>query len=307
VASAGSITGSDGNTYVQVPATGLTNGSAHTFTVKARNAYGDSAESTASAANTPLSGLVFGDDFNGSAGGAIDPEWWVYTRCGFLAQSEIQYYLPAQVGLDGSGNLRITAQKLDYTGTTYPSDGNRTVTQPWRSGALQSNTRTFVPAAGNTMTFESRFQICHDIAGGMWPGLFWLQGQDYLTTWKTDPVQSGWNDTGKAEIDVAEFNPRQGLGEYDTNVSFGTQLLHYPVTISGWDPSAAMHTYTCRWKPSVSATFLRDTSQTSQTTSVPTSGAHFFLLLYLQVLSGTATATQYCSVDYVRVFDQNLG
>ena len=39
----------------------------------------------------------------------------------------------------------------------------------------------------------------------MWPGLLWLEGTGYLTAWKTDPAQSGWDTTGKAEIDVAEF------------------------------------------------------------------------------------------------------
>src|SRR5437773_12142381 len=35
VGAAGSITGSDGNTYVQIPCTGLTNATAYTFTVHA--------------------------------------------------------------------------------------------------------------------------------------------------------------------------------------------------------------------------------------------------------------------------------
>ena len=106
VASAGSITGSDGNTYVQIPVTGLTNATAYTFTVHASNTSGAGTESGASGANTPLSGLVFGDDFNGPASGAIDPEWWVYNRCGFLAQNEVQYYMPQHASSTGPGTSR---------------------------------------------------------------------------------------------------------------------------------------------------------------------------------------------------------
>src|SRR5512140_3256480 len=138
VGSLGTITGTfngDSTVYRQANVTGLTNNTAYTFTVKARNSNGDSVESTASGANTPLSGLVFGDDFNGPAGAAPDPEWWVYNRCGFLAQDEVQWYKPDHCVLDGAGNLKLTATAGSTTGTTYPSDGNRTVTQNYISGA----------------------------------------------------------------------------------------------------------------------------------------------------------------------------
>ena len=239
--------------------------------------------------------------------GRFDPEWWVYNRCGFLGQNELEYYLPDHCTLDGAGNLKLTAEKLSYTGLTYPSDGNRVVTQPWRSGACQSNARTWTPSAGNTMTFEVREQSCHDVVLGMWPGLLWLEGQDYLTAWKTDPQQSGFANPGKAEIDVAEFNPRQGLTTYDNNYSDGSSLIHSAV--NGPDISAAMHVYSVRWKPSVSLEWLRDGSRTTlATTKIMTSATRFFLMLYLQIEWGcTATATQSCYVDYVRVYDQNLG
>ena len=166
----GSITGSDGNTYLQAAVTGLSNSVAYTFTVAAANSSGTGSESAASGENTPLSGLVFGDDFNGAAGGPIDPEWWVYTRCGYLAQSEVQYYLPDNCTLDGSGNLQLTAEHSSYTGAKYASAGGGSVTQPWRSGACQSNTRTYTPTSGNTMTFEVAWQTPADAGDGFWPG-----------------------------------------------------------------------------------------------------------------------------------------
>jgi hypothetical protein len=308
VGSLGSIAGSNGNTYLQATVTGLTNATAYTFSVHASNSSGAGAESSQSGANTPLSGLVFGDDFNGPVSGPIDPEWWVYQRCGYLAQNEIEYYLTDHCTLDGSGNLQLKAEKLSFTGPKYPSAGGGSITQPWRSGACQSNTKTWTPAAGNTMTFEARQQICPDIGGGMWPGLFWLVGQTRLNDWKTDPLQTGWDDTGQAEIDVAEWNPTQVFAphDYQNNVATGSFTTHNVSTAI--DFSAAMHVFTCQWKPGVSVRWLRDGTQTTlDSVAPPSSGAQFFLLLYLQIIAGAATATQSCLIDYVRVYDQNLG
>lgn len=305
--SVGTLTGSNGNTYLQVPVTGLANATAYTFSARARNAAGDGAESGQSGANTPLSGLVFGDDFNGAAGGAVDPEWWIYNRCGFISQSEIEWYLPSQCILDGASNLQLIAQHTSHSGQSYPSDGNTVRTQPWISGACQSNARTYNPAAGNTMTFEVRDQICPDIAGGMWPGLFWLEGGFYKDSWKTDPNQTGWDNTTQAEIDVQEFHPSGGPTNYQNNTWITSSPDLFNVN-TATDFSAAMHVYQVRWKPGVSTTFFRDGSQTHQLTSnIPATGANFFLLLYLQILAGTASTTQTCLIDYVRVYDQNLG
>lgn len=312
--SLGTITGSDGNSYLQASVSGLTNGTAYTFSVHANTVNGAGAESAQSGANTPLSGLVFGDDFNGASGGPIDPEWYIYNRCGYIAQSEIEWYLPSQVSLDGSSNLLLTAQKTPHSGPSYPSDGNTVRNQSWISGACQSNTRAFAPASGNTMTFEARQQVCPDIGGGMWPGLFWLEGSFYLNAWKTDPQQSGWDNQTQAEIDPAEWNPSQVFtpDDYLNNVfcgSLGSQTFAQSVNTST-DFSAGLHVFTVKWKPGVSVTFLTDGTQTNSDTSssaVPISGAQFFLLLYLQIVAGTATATQTCKIDYVRVYDQNLG
>ena len=311
VGSLGTVTGSDGNTYLQANVTGLTNSTAYTFSVHATNGAGSGTESSQSGANTPLSGLVFGDDFNGPVDGPIDPEWWVYTRCGYLAQSEVQYYLPSQVRIDGSGHLTLTAHKQSFTGAGYASAGGGSVTQPWRSGAVQSNTKTWVPTAGNTMTFEASLKICPDIGGGMWPGLFWLNGQSALNAWKTDPAQGGWNDTDHAEIDIAEWNPTQVFdpSDYQNNSYAGSQVFSNVNTAT--DFSASFNTFKVEWKPGVRNTFYRNGSQTHQdlnaSGSIASSGCAYVLLIYLQILSGSATADNVCSIDYVRVYDQNLG
>ena len=303
------ITGSSG-TFLQGPVTGLANSTAYTFTVKANTSGGSSPESVMSGANTPLAGLVFGDDFNGPANGPIDPEWWIYSRCGYIAQSEVEWYLPGQCVLDGSSNLKLTAVHTSHTGTSYPSDGNTTRTQTWLSGACQSNTKTWAPTAGNTMTFEARQQVCPDSGNGFWPGLFWLAGQDRLNDWKTDPHQLGWDSTGQAELDVAEWNPSQVFAPHDYgNVTWNSSSPDSFIVSTATDFSAAMHVYNVKWKPGVSAVYARDgtTTHTSAAGNVPASGAQFMLLLYLQMLAGGPLTTESCFIDYVRVYDQNLG
>jgi hypothetical protein len=143
----------------------------------------------------------------------------------------------------------------------------------------------------------------------MWPGLFWLNGQSALNNWKTDPAQGGWNNTDHAEIDIAEFNPTQVFDPTDyQNNSYASTQVFTPIN-TAIDFSAAMHTFQVRWKPGVSNTFFRDGGQTHQDTgsSIASSGCQYVLLLYLQILAGSATSPQSCYVDWVRVYDQNLG
>jgi hypothetical protein len=210
--------------------------------------------------------------------------------------------------LDGSGNLKLTAEHVSHTGPSYPSAGGGTVTQPWTSGACQSNVKSYAPSTGNTMTFEVRQQICADSGNGFWPGLFWLSGNGYQQGWKTDPAQPGMDTTTHAEIDVAEWPLNASPTAYGNNVYGNTAFLGN--ASSATDLSLAMHVYQALWKPGVSVIFKRDGTQTTQTTTsgiVPVTGAQFFLLLYLQMVAGGPTTTESCLIDYVRVYDQNLG
>jgi len=219
----------------------------------------------------------------------------------------VEGYSASHCVLDGSGNIKLTAEHVTWSGPKYPSAGGGTTTQPWTSGAMQSNTRTYTPAAGNTMTFETRMQVMADAGNGYWPS-FWLEGQHYLTAWKTDPQQSGWNTTDQAEIDVNEWPQFYTATDYATNVfcgGSGFQKTNNP----GVNLSAAFHVYQAQWKPGVHVVFTFDgsTTGTDTTEGPPTSGAQFFLLAYLQMLSGGPTTTESCLIDYIRVFDQNLG
>jgi hypothetical protein len=293
---------SSGGTALRAEVTGLANDTAYTFTVRARTAAGDTEESTVSGANTPMSGLLFGDDFNGPEGAAPDPEWWVYDRCGYLAQDEVQWYKPSNCVLDGSGSLRLTAEHVDTSGPRYPSDPAYpgTITQPWRSGACQSNTRTFAPPAGSALTFEVRQRVCPNAGNGFWPGLFWLEGHEYLNAWKTDPLQEGWDSSGRSEIDVAEWYLSGSPDSYG-NVSWAGTNESTVVSASGL--STSMHVYQATWTPGESVVFSRDGETTAtHTAQVPGRDARLFLLLYLQMLAGGPTDTEACFIDHVRVY-----
>src|SRR5262249_12838797 len=153
------------------------------------------------------------------------------------------------------------------------------------------------------MTFESRFQVCADAGSGFWPGLFWLEGQDYLTAWKTDPLQSGWDTAGKAEIDVAEWFMSGSPDSYGNNELTGGSVTG-PVNRTGSGLSRSMHICQAKWKPGVSTTWFRDGVQTATTSSSqPGTSTQFFLLIYLQMLAGGPTTTESCLIDYIRVYD----
>lgn len=304
----------DGSTYLHTDITGLTNGTAYTFSAHATNSAGSGPESAQSGANTPLASLIFGDDFNGPAGGPVHPEWWIYNnRCGYLAQSEVEAYMASHCVLDGSGNLKLTAEHTSVTVPRYPSDplypGN--VTQPWTSGACQSNTRTWAPSAGNVLTIAAREQVMADAGNGFWPGFLWLEGQAFLSQWKTDPNQTGWNSTTQAEIDIAEWPSGQSSATQFVENSWtgaaGDPAGHAPAPGGGYT-ATAMHEYKIQWKPSTpTLSFFLDGAVQFTTSHCAVTGAQLFLLIYLQMVSGGPLTTESCFVDYVRIFDAAAG
>jgi len=158
------------------------------------------------------------------------------------------------------------------------------------------------------MTYEARFQVNPNAGNGFWPGFFWLNGQYALNAWKTDPGPNSWNDTDHAEIDIAEWY-QTGAPDTYGNVSWASSDPDNYTNDYNINFSQAMHTFAVQWKPGVRTRFLRDGSETHLHTGaqVPSTGAQFVLLLYMQMLGGGPTATESIYTDYVRVFDQNLG
>ncbi len=134
--------------------------------------------------------LVWEDDFDGSAGGSVDPANWNFdigngcdseTGCGW-GNRELQYYTnrPENVSLDGQGNLAITARRENFGGAAYTS-------------ARITTKDKFDQQYGR---FEARIKM--PWGPGLWPA-FWMLGSNIdLVSWP----QCG-------EIDVVEYRGQE--------------------------------------------------------------------------------------------------
>jgi beta-glucanase (GH16 family) len=132
---------------------------------------------------------VWSEDFTGADGTAPSAKSWIVdTGTGYpggarqWGTGEIQTYTddPANLALDGDGNLRITPTR-DESGQ-------------WRSGRLETRRADFRPAANGSLKVEARIKVP---AGG--PGYwaaFWMLGAPFR------PAHTDW--PGSGEIDVME-------------------------------------------------------------------------------------------------------
>jgi hypothetical protein len=148
----------------------------------------------ASAAIPPLPGWtqVFGDDFTGGANQLPNGSNWRFS----LGHSypggppnwgtgEIAAHTnnPANVSLDGAGNLRITPRR----------NGSA-----WTSARIETNRQDFKAPPGGVLRIEGRIQmpnVTGAAALGYWPA-FWALGSPYRGNW--------WNWPGIGEFDIME-------------------------------------------------------------------------------------------------------
>ena len=182
--------------------------------------------------------LVWADEFNGAAGSQPNStDWWYELGDGSLngipgwGNAEFQYYSddPANVSMDGAGNLAITLLDL-------PADTNLVC---YYGPCLYTSAR--ILTKGKTEfeygRLEARIKV-PDGEDGLWPA-FWTLGNDI------DEV--GWPVTG--EIDIMEYVSRV------PNEIFGT--IHGPGysggaafgdTVNLGEPVANdYHTYAVEW------------------------------------------------------------
>ncbi|MFC0862863.1 glycoside hydrolase family 16 protein [Sphaerimonospora cavernae] len=234
--------------------------------------------------------LVWADDFNGSAGSLPSSTNWIidtgHAYPGGPANwgtGEIQNYTadPANVSLDGNGNLRITPIRSG---------------QNWTSARVETRRADFKPAPGRTLRIEGRIQmpnVTGEAALGYWPA-FWALGSPYRGNY--------WNWPGIGELDIMENV--NGL-----NTVWST--LHCGVTpggpcdetngrgasraCPGSTCQSAFHTYRFEWDTGVTPNQLRwyvdgqqffsvSQNQFDATTwSNMTSHAGYFLLLNVAI------------------------
>jgi len=241
--------------------------------------------------------VVWEDEFEGPAGGAVDASKWALElgrgQDGW-GNNELQTYTnrPENVALTGDGFLKITARKESFGGAEYTS-------------ARMKTEGLFTKAYGR---FEARLKL--PSGAGIWPA-FWMLGEDYAT--------AGWPTCG--EIDIMEYrgqSPDIVVGSLHGPGYFGgnplTDVYFLP---DGERFDQDFHVFAVEWDPGRIAWYVDDTLYQIATASrVPSGGTWafdhpFFLILNLAVggnfvgpPSATTTFPQELVVDYVRVLER---
>jgi Carbohydrate binding module (family 6)/F5/8 type C domain/Glycosyl hydrolases family 16 len=269
--------------------------------------------------------LMFSDDFTGPAGSGPGANWQYDVGTSYpggpgpgFGTSEVETMTsnPANVSLDGNGNLKITALR--------DAAGN------WTSGRIETPRGDFQPPAGGKLRVEARLQmpnVTAAAAAGYWPA-FWMLGTPYRGNL--------WNWPSVGEIDIMEnvnginnewgtFHCGTSPGGYCNEKSgIGGQRACSPTTCQ-----AAFHTYTVEWDTSTSPQTLKwyldgvnfhtvTSAQMDAATWAAATNHGFFIILNLAMggefpaaLGGgptSATASgKSMLVDYVAVWSGGAG
>ncbi|MBC9716087.1 family 16 glycosylhydrolase [Streptomyces sp. TRM66268-LWL] len=197
--------------------------------------------------------LQWSDDFNGPVNTLPSAtNWQIDTGHNYpggpanWGTGEIQNYTanPANLSLDGGGNLRITPLR--------DGAGN------WTSGRIETRRADFKAPAGGTLAIEGRIQM-PNVTGtqalGYWPA-FWALGAPYRGNY--------WNWPGIGEFDVMEnvngINSVWGVLHCGVNPGGPcneTQGIGASRACPGATCQSAFHTYRFEWDRSVSPNVLR--------------------------------------------------
>ncbi len=230
--------------------------------------------------------LVWGDDFDGPAGSAVDGGKWAYDSGPNWYNGELQNYTTGtdNAFLDGAGNLVIEARREDREGRQYTSARLKT-----------EGKHTFTYGR-----FEGRMKLPY--GQGMWPALWMLGG----TSWPND-----------GEIDIME-----NLGR-EPSIAHGT--IHGPGYSGADGPGAPFtlpngevfsddfHIFAVEWEPDVIRWYI-DGEHYSTKTPADIGGNRwvfdhpFFFIVNLAVggewpgnPDQTTVFPQQFLIDYIRV------
>ncbi|GAA2309760.1 glycoside hydrolase family 16 protein [Glycomyces scopariae] len=266
--------------------------------------------------------LVWSDEFNGSAGQLPSTANWQFDighgypgGPGNWGTGEIAYHTnnPANVSMDGSGNLKITALR-DGAGA-------------WTSARIETARADFKAPSGGTLAIEGRLQlpqVSGNAALGYWPA-FWALGSPFRGNY--------WNWPGIGEYDIMENVNGQSTvhGVLHCGVAPGGPCNEFnglgATTQCGGNCHNGFHTYRFEWDDSGASGQLRwyadgqlfhtvnESALPADTWASMTNHAGYFILLNLAMggafpdgVAGHATPTSATQpgasmlVDYVRVY-----
>lgn len=251
--------------------------------------------------------LVWSDEFNAAGGTAPNPNVWGHeTGDGTLngnigwGNSELEYYTnnPENVGMDGLGNLVITATKVN----TATSDLMCYYGPCEYTSARLLTANRFEVEYGRV---EARIQVPY--GNGIWPA-FWMLGGDI--------GQVGWPQSG--ELDIMENIGREPSTVYGT--------IHGPgysgccgvggnYTLPSGNLSDEFHVFAVEWSPEEIRWYIDDINYFTATINDIPAGTEwvfdhpFFILLNVAVGGNwpgnpddTTLFPQTMHVDYVRVY-----
>lgn len=167
--------------------------------------------------------LVWKDEFTGTAGTQPSAARWTYDVGTDWGNAQLEYDTarPANVAVNGQGQLAITARVESFGGRGYTS--GRITTR-----GLYSRNRG---------RFEARIKL--PPGRGLWPA-FWLLGDDIST--------SGW--PGCGEIDVMEYRGQQTSivhGSLHGPGYSGGSALTKSYTLTGSSFDADYHVFAIEW------------------------------------------------------------
>ncbi|GAA3529744.1 glycoside hydrolase family 16 protein [Nonomuraea rosea] len=256
---------------------------------------------TANAAPAP-GPLVWSDEFNGSAGSAVDQSKWRFDIGGSgWGNNEQQYYTNStrNAAMDGAGSLVITARREN------PSNFQCHYGTCQYTSARLLTSATFTRAYGR---FEARMKLPR--GQGIWPA-FWMLGNDIGS--------AGWPNSG--EIDIMENIGREPSTVHGTIHGpgySGAGGIGAPYSIGGAFADA-FHTFSIDWSPNLIIWYV-DGNEFQRRTPASLNGNRwvfdhpFFMIMNVAVggywpgyPDGTTTFPQSLAVDYVRVYAAPTG
>ncbi|MFI6541222.1 RICIN domain-containing protein [Nonomuraea sp. NPDC050547] len=240
--------------------------------------------------------LVWSDEFNGSAGSAVDPSKWRFDVGGSgWGNNEQQYYTNStrNAAMDGGGNLVITARREN------PANHQCHYGTCQYTSARLLTAATFTRAYGR---FEARLKVPR--GQGIWPA-FWMLGDDIGSV--------GW--PGSGEIDIMENIGREPSTVHGTIHGpgySGGAGIGAAYSISG-AYADAFHTFAVDWSPNLIIWYV-DGNEYQRRTPADLGGNRwvfdhpFFMIMNVAVgghwpgyPDATTTFPQTMTVDYVRV------